>query len=600
MALAFLKELTRRRVLRTASYYVVGAWVLLQVADILFPALELPESAIRYLLFALSIGFPLALVAGWFFDVTPTGIRRTGPATEALPELSLRDYGALAIVVFVAGAVIYSAWPERPPAFPVAGAVAVMPFSDDAGDTGEPIGESLSIEVIGALKRVPGIWVPGPDSSFRYASRDPVVIGQELRVGAVLDGRVRRKGEEVEIVAELIGAGDGRRVWKSSFAGPVTELIKTQAELVKAVISSLSPSLDMRPTKRPSADAEACAGVYDRYLRARHLSRTDGRGALEVRAKGVDLLREAVAEAPDCALAWAGLATAHFAATPQFEGADRFERGLASAAAAARRALELDDGLAEAWIILAEKAEQDGDWIASEDFFLKALYADPTDPRANAWYSETLAARGRVRDALHYALEAYRYDPASREVAFKVALAAKMSGDADRAIEFGTIMGELSERAWYDGFFEVARGHMLKGEVERAVEIYQAHPEFVPEWFLGCARAQSDPELLPQAKADVASILTAEGALEKMSDWPAIICGTWIEEADLVVDALVGLYGRQISEGVFMPFFFPEAAALRRHPGFRQLAVDSGLLEYWRAVAWSDYCRSEDGGFRCD
>jgi TolB-like protein/tetratricopeptide (TPR) repeat protein len=590
----------RRRVLRTASYYVVGAWLLMQVADIVIPALELPESAMRYLLFALSLGFPVSLLAGWFLDITATGIRVTQSTEEELPPLRLQDYATLVVVVFVAGVIIYSFWPTRPSTIPIPGAVAVMPFTDEADSNGHSIGESLAVEIIGSLKRVPGLWVPGQDSSFRFRDLDPLSVGQALKVGAILTGSVHRSEGHVEIIAELFGTGDGRRIWSSSFEGPFTDLLQTQTAIVDAIVTTLSPTLDSRPTQESRMQTAACSAVYDKYLRARHLTRTDGIGAYEIRAKGIALLTEAVDQEPNCALAWAGLATAHVAATPTSQGAQRFERGLMPAAAAARRALELDDSLAEAWIVLAEIAEQNANWIESEDMFLKALYAEPTDPMANAMYSEALAARGRVNDALHYGLEAYRYDPASRTVAFKVALAAKMSGDAERAIEFGTLMKELSERAWYDGFAEIARGYMLKGEVDRALEIYRQYPELVPEWFLGCAQAQADPSLLPQASAD---LITANQESEKpgFDEWWIIVCGTWLVETDLVVDLLLGsAEGEILTEAQFFPWFFPEAKALRQNEGFRALVVDSGLLDYWRVVAWSDYCQPDGDSFKCN
>ena len=122
----FLRELRRRRVLRTASIYVVGAWLLMQVADVVFPALDVPETAMRNLLYALTAGFPLALIAGWYFDITKDGIRLTRSTDKELPPLILEDYAMLAVIVFVSGVIAFTLWPEPESDVSIEGAVAVL------------------------------------------------------------------------------------------------------------------------------------------------------------------------------------------------------------------------------------------------------------------------------------------------------------------------------------------------------------------------------------------------------------------------------------------------------------------------------------------
>jgi len=569
----------------------------MQVADIVFPALEIPDSAMRNLLYALTAGFPLALIAGWYFDITKNGIRLTRSTDKELPPLILEDYAMLAVVVFVSGLIAFTLWPEPESDISIPGAVAIMPF-EDLDDSGA-IGTSLSGEIVNALKRVPGIWVPGLDSSTHYEGSDPSAVGSALGVGAVLRGSVRRVAENIEITADFHGAKRSKRIWSLTLIVAPGELLEAQQEIVDAVIAEIAPSATERAATSSGTKQEACAPIYDVYLRARQIATTPGRRAFEIRARAVKLLQEATRDAPDCALAWSGLAHAHFNMAPQFRGAERFEQGLVPAGAAARRALELDGTLAQAWIVLAEIAEQDSRFIDAESHFLKALFAEPTNALANAMYAEALLARGRVQDGMHYALEAYRNDPASRDVAGKVAMAARMAGDGDLAVEFGQIFRDLSQQAVYDGFLDIARGHMLNGDIDSALEEYRAHSDRTSDWFLECVEAQRDSSMLPSIRQRLKAAVTVESDVG-YNAWWIIVCGTWLDEADLVLDFVFGNDPDQhITEAYYFLFFFTEADALRQHPRFRQFVEEKGLLEYWHTVGWSDYCEPDGDSFRC-
>ncbi len=144
-------------------------------------------------------------------------------------------------------------------------------------------------------------------------------------------------------------------------------------------------------------EAGECADVYDLYLRGKRLVAIGVRTDPEAKPRGMDLLREAVTRDERCAVAWATLATA---------SVDWTMPGFVKAGAAARRALELNDSLAEAWTVLGEIAEEEARWNDSEEYFLRALYAEPSNAHAHHMYSEALLARGRVKEALNHSLEA--------------------------------------------------------------------------------------------------------------------------------------------------------------------------------------------------
>jgi tetratricopeptide (TPR) repeat protein len=279
--------------------------------------------------------------------------------------------------------------------------------------------------------------------------------------------------------------------------------------------------------------------------------------------------------------------------------------GFAKAGAAARRALELNDTLAEAWSVLAEIAENEKRWDDSEKFFLRALYLDPTNAHANTYYSETLVARDRVSDALAYALEAYRYEPASRNVNYHTLLAAGHSGDADAAIKHAKIFVELSTKAFAKGWNALAEANLLKGDEARALRIFEAHGDIVADWYPRCIRARGDETQFAALSSEMRKTFLdeREGRLTKIQSfyrpWHVIRCAIWINDADLIFDML-DYRSDAPTETKFILFFLPDAGRLRQDPRFRQLIVDSGLFDYRKEWGWSDYCRADGESFQCD
>jgi tetratricopeptide (TPR) repeat protein len=298
-----------------------------------------------------------------------------------------------------------------------------------------------------------------------------------------------------------------------------------------------------------------------------------------------------------CALAWEAIAEASVNWTMS---------GFAKAGAAARRALELNDTLPGAWTVLAEIAEEEKRWTDSEEYFLRALYADPTNAHANEMYGETLLARGRVKDGLHYMLEAYRYEPASLNINWHVSFAARMAGDGDLVLKHIFMYAELDPR-WLKhpwAIAELAEAYLIKGETERALEQYALLGDTKANWFAECVRARQYPTL-PAGLVDAVRATLQQHKAAKLNGsqdmslgWLLIRCSTWIGEADMVFDLLLG--EGVPTEAQFFPLFHADAGILRQHPQFRKLVVESGLLDYWRKWGWSDYCEPEGKSFRCD
>ena len=608
----FLRELKRRRVLHTVSLYVVGAWIALQVVEVLSGA-GLPPSTMRNLLVLLSFGFPIALIAGWFFDISKDGITKTGPLTagEQLPELKFIDHALLAGLLIVMGMDVYilSLPPPDDDVQLTASSsqqrtIAVLGFDDlELAEGSDPVGDVFADELRSSLTRVAGLRVLGPETSkmLRLASENRLMTARELLVTAIVLGEVLLDGGRIQVKARLVGIPAGNEIWSSSVEAPVGNAIELQQGLLKQLVGAIAPNLDPDPVQGPRAEVGECSAVYDIYLRGKQLSKARHITQAEMYNKGMELLREAVAIDDQCALAWEAIAVGSI---------DMTMAGFAKAGAAARRALEINESLPEAWTVLAEVAEDSERWMDSEEYFLRALYADPTNVHANLMYSEALIARGRVKDAVHYGLEAYRYEPASVDVNWRVSMAAGYAGDADLEIKHIEIAGEIAGGLTPFHHYFLADGYLLKGETDRALEIFAKKGAGQTDWFLDCVRVRDDPGLVPGVYKAAREALKQfkAGQLTRRQEWhlgPQIMgCGTWLGEPDIVFEALFAdskvFGGATSTEVIFINMFTPDGKVLRQDPRFRELVVESGLLDYWRKWGWSDYCKPDGESFVCD
>ena len=611
----FLRELKRRRVLNTVSLYVVGAWVALQVVEVLSGA-GLPPSTMRNLLVMLSFGFPIVVVAGWFFDISKNGISKTAPLKkgETLPQLRFIDHVllfGLIVVVAVDGYIL--SFPPPDDARPVSSTgkqqrtIAVLGFDDiEIKQGNDPVGDVFAEELRSSLTRVAGLRVLGPETSnlLRLASENRLVTAGELLVTAMVLGEVLLDGDRIQVSARLVGVPAGNEIWSSSAEAPVGDAVQLQQDLLQQLIGAIAPDIDPDPLHGPRAETGACSTVYDLYLRGKQLSKSRHISQAEQYNRGMELLREVVSIDDQCGIAWEAIATASI---------NMSMPGFARAGAAARRALELNSSLPEAWSVLAEIAEEEERWKDSEEYFLRALYADPTNAHVNLMYSAALLARGRVTDAVRHALEAYRHEPASTVANWRVAMAASYAGNSELIIKHIEAAREIEgkDSPFYLGFLVDA--YLLKGQTELALEYYARlkEPDWTWDWMPDCMRLRDDPALAPGVREDLLATL-AEYKSGTMSARQGFYlgaeissCANWLGEPDIYFDliSVVGVEpfpGGVPTEVIFLNLFAPDAVALRQDSRFRELVLETGLLDYWRQWGWSDYCRPDGDSFVCD
>lgn len=612
MITRFLCELKRRRVLHTASLYIVGAWIALQGAEVLSEA-GLPPSTMRNLLVLLSAGFPIALVTGWFFDISQEGITKTGPLQEGEPlsELKFIDHlllAGIAVVVAVDAYILSFPPPEdiqvATTAAPQQRTIAILGFEDlHPAGIGEDIGEVFADELRASLTRTAGLRVLGAVTSKALsdlAGESRMSMAQELSVTAMLLGKVLLDGKHISIDALLIGpAGD--EIWSNRVEGPAGDGVALQQDLLRQVMRALAPNLDPDPVQGPRVEAGECSAVYDVYLRGKRLSQSRKFTQAELWNRGMELLQEAVSVDPQCAVAWEAIATA----LQNYQDTAGFVR----AGMAARRALELNDTLPGAWTVLSEIAEEEMRWSDAEEYILRALRADPTDFQANYNYSFNLVTRGRIREGLDFALEAYRRDPASKSASSVISIAAHYAGDSELMLKHGRIAIELMGLRNSYTLDSLAEAHLVRGDTDRALEIYAEYPQY-PDWFPDCVRLRDDPSLVPgvrkAARGTLDRILAGETEARWSNAWRLIRCAVWLEDPDIFFGILLAkdvdtMFGNGYPvEVVFINLWHPDAAAMRRDPRFRELVMETGLLDYWIKWGWADLCEPDSDSFRCD
>ena len=427
----FFAELKRRNVYKVAVAYAVVGWLLIQVATQVFPFLDIPNWAIRLVILLTALGFPIALIIAWAFELTPEGIRRTEDADAA----GQRSRGGIWMALVVIAAALslglfflgrYSAGNARSqnPASRGSGAasseavtavpeksVAVLPLLNESGDPkDEYFSDGLSEELIAALAQISGLKVIGRSSSFRFKDRheEPKAIGEKLGVSTLLEGTVRKQGDKVRIVAELINAADGIELWTRTFDRELRDIFAVQEEIAKAVAESLKVTLlgsQDRPAQRgASSNAEA----HNAYLQGHfYLLRRN----VEDFRKAIAYYDQAIQLDPSYALAYAERAEAWV-----FLGDLTGQRPTAypKARSDAEKAVAIAPALAEARAALGF-VRCLVDWKFAEGLteLKRAKELSPANPTANDLLARIIVYLGRFDEAERQARQAVELDPLS-------------------------------------------------------------------------------------------------------------------------------------------------------------------------------------------
>jgi TolB-like protein len=247
-------------VFRVAATYVVASWLIIQVVSAVNTPLNLPEWFETVVVVLLAIGFPIALLFAWAFDLTPDGIKLTPPSDAAAKQAggSKLDYILVGALIIVAAVTIWGQVPSAPvgdlsrsSGVAQDQSIAVLPFVDMSPDGDqEYFGNGIAEELLNELTRLEGLRVAGRTSSFSYkqSNEDLQTIGEVLRVTSILEGSIRKDGANVRITAQLINVADGYHIWSETFDRELTDIFAIQEQIA---VSALETSKPMKPFCRP-------------------------------------------------------------------------------------------------------------------------------------------------------------------------------------------------------------------------------------------------------------------------------------------------------------------------------------------------------------
>src|SRR5437763_714964 len=292
---SFFSELKRRNVYKVAVAYAVVGWLVIQIATSTFPVLDIPNWVTKFVIAIVLLGFPIALVLAWAFEMTPEGVKRTEDvlADEKIPQWSTRKFAALVVTIalLAAGLLVFklvgtARWSVRlddkegghrsAASLPVAEkSIAVLPFVDMSQTKDqEYFCDGISEEILDALAKVEGLRVVARTSSFAFKGKNADVseIAQKLSVRNVLEGSLRREGNRVRISAQLIDTRDGSHLWSETYERELQGVFAVQDEITQAIVNALKIKLAVALPVHKKPNAEA----YDLDLRGRYfLNRRD-------------------------------------------------------------------------------------------------------------------------------------------------------------------------------------------------------------------------------------------------------------------------------------------------------------------------------------
>ena len=484
-------ELSRRRVFRMTAVYVIASWVILQVADLLFPAVGIDESSLRYVWIALVLGFPLAVLFSWRYDISTSGITRTPPSGEqAVESLALRksDYVVLVALLAIAVFTVFTMTQrvvEEKAAIDIAPqtreidplSIAVLPLENHYPETTERYFVSgMYDSLISNLGKINALQVTSRTSASRVNTSQGVpFIGRKLGVANVIEGSVLRDGNRVRISIKLIDTASDQHIWSETYERPFDDVMAIQASVARAVARIVQAKLTVEDEEQLTRTLEIRPETFDAYLRAMFQYRKETQEGYQ---KGIEILEEALANDPGSALAYAALGQGYselvHSVLPVMEAMKR-------ARAATEKAVELDPTLAEAHLALGLKQLYgDFDFEASKKSLKAALELNPS--LADAWYHWAwwLELQGDDEEAIRAGEKTIELSPLSSFYIAWLADQYRDAGDYDKAIDLAESVLDLSPKypvAW----LVLGTVHLEQGRFEEAIAAHEKISHF-PFW----------------------------------------------------------------------------------------------------------------------
>jgi TolB-like protein/Tfp pilus assembly protein PilF len=474
---SFFGELKRRNVYKVAIAYAVVGWLLTQVATQVFPFFEIPNWGIRLVVLIIVIGFPIAIIIAWAFELTPEGLKRTEVADE-LPKKSVRSRtwvfviiiaAALSVGLFFVGRytapnrAVTSSLPEK--------SLAVLPFANLSGNAENAyFAAGIQDEIITRLAKIGQLKVVSCLSTQRFKSSpdDLPAIAKQLDVANVLQGSVQRSADAVRVNVQLVRADTDTHLWADTFDRKLTDVFQIESDIAKTIAEKLQAKLtgseERAISAKPTADLEA----HELYLKGRYLwNRRTG----ENLKKALTYFQQAAEKDPSYALAYTGIADS-CALVPVY-GAGAPQDYYPRAKAAAQKALELDDMLGEAHTSLGNVLFRYLELAESAQEFERGIELNPNYPTAHQWYGRLiLLMTGQFDRAIAEVKRAVELDPISSIIHADLGTVYTFARRYDEAIEQFRNILELDPQ-FYWARRQLGVALELKGAPSDAIVEYQ-------------------------------------------------------------------------------------------------------------------------------
>jgi adenylate cyclase len=606
-----LAELKRRNVIRVGLAWLALAWLILAMCALLFPALGLPIEALRWMVLLFLLGLPPVLLLAWRYELTPSGFRvdRGDRGDNPQQAITARRLELLIVVMVLAAlslallrqfidqarprpesAPVTLQAPAPPPAPPrPAGPVdphslAVLPFANTGPNEKDGyFADGLSEELLNVLARIDGLKVTSRTSAFAF--RDSALpipeIAARLGVAYVVEGAVRRDGEQIRISVQLIDVQADQPVWAEIYQRQLVEIFRVQEDISQAIADALSDTLGVR--RVTVADATADLEAYETYLRGLQLFAQRGASLRAAR----ELLEQAVARDPDFADAWAVLAATWYvwrAYAREPEGVDTLGR----AEWAASKALAIRPQHAGALAVSARIAADRGDRLRHDELIEEALALDPNQANTLVWQGLGLFEAGRIEEARRIFAEARALDPLSGLPVGWLGIATGLRGDQGEAralLQQGHALGWRGPAS--RGLFFLAWNAGDGADPGRAFLDWLHDDDSMPGPMRELARtlapALSDRSQLAAAQARLLQAAAAEPGLP----WADLL--QVFELPDAALDHALHTPARD-NQTLLFNLWYPQFRSFREHPRFPEYARRQGLEAYWRQKGPPDGC----------
>ena len=593
--MGLIAELKRRNVFKVAMAYLLLAWLIMQLGDVLAPALHLPDWVPSMLAFFLILGFPLTIFLAWAFELTTEGVKLEKDTPEGSSRaaktgrlLTFTIVGLLSLTIAhlfwdsriadnereasseaMSGGLPSGRLDTAAPTDPVV-SIAVLPFVNVSQDTNQDyFSDGITEEIINSLVKIPGISVPARTSVFAFKGQQGDIreIGQSLGVAHILEGSVRSLGNEAVITASLIQVSDGSRLWSDRFERRLENIFALQEELATAIAAELRVELvgiEVVPNRTRDISA------YDSYLQ--------GRSALRERQNNaVALLEQSTKSDPTFAPAWASLAIA-YQTDPRMTN---------QAIDAAERALAIDPDNVDALTALASIYRQTREWARSESHFQRALAIDPASAELLEDYAEFLNLVGRSKKALEVTTMAMEIDGRLAPLAAAHAEALFSNEETLKARQ----VAEESLQAFenYSGvwwallplWLSPIDGNLAPLPPTRSAPNAVSYIQQV---------LQSSPSASVNSLKEAMMPRSEDNAAIPIDRRTVRLLLLHLGEVDFVIDRDIADHSEfpnPLREWLWTPYF----EAFRQHARFPEFLSRVGLIEYWDRSGFPDRCR---------